>query len=111
MIRLTARRYLLAACNIMRRMCDVNNSSKGETLLLQWLNVVEKTVNTSTSSKLILFFAFTSDLVTDNILRKSKSAHWRISNTDFYFRFEVSEPIVVFDIPFGFVSLPGKGRF
>ncbi len=90
---------------------DVNNSSKGETLLLQWLNVVEKTLNTSTSSKLILFFAFTSDLVRENILRKSKSAHWRISNTDFYFRFEVSEPIVVFDIPFNLSCSSDDGSY
>jgi len=90
---------------------DINNSDKRENLLLQWLKVVEETVDNSSNNKLILFFAFSSDLIKNNILRQSKSAEWRISNTDFYFRFKISEPIVVFDNPFNLSCTSDDGSY
>tara|TARA_B100001142_G_scaffold330275_1_gene397535 strand:- start:10269 stop:14726 length:4458 start_codon:yes stop_codon:yes gene_type:complete len=78
----------------------VNTSNKGEVMLTEWLSVFHKTVEQTTTKKLLLFCAITNDLIANNILRSSKSAEWTVSNTDFHFDFEINEPVIIFTIPF-----------
>jgi hypothetical protein len=90
---------------------SVNNSDKGEILLEEWLKVVEETVDAATTNKLMLFCVFTSDLVSKNILRASKSAQWRVSNTNFHFEFEMIEPVIIFDTPFDLSCTSDDGSY
>ncbi len=90
---------------------SVNNSDKGEGLLLEWLEVVIETVDGTTTNKLMLFCDFTNDLVNENILRASKSVQWKIGNTDFHFEFEVIGPVVVFNTSFDLICSSDDGSY
>ena len=79
---------------------SVKNSNKGDSLLLEWLNIFEETLDRNTTNKLMLFCVFTNDLFNNNVLRSSKAAEWRISNTDFYFSYEMNAPVIIFEYPF-----------
>ena len=57
---------------------NVNNHVKGESMLPEWLGVIDEIVDNTTTKKLMLFCAFTDDLVRENILRKSKAAAWLV---------------------------------
>ena len=50
----------------------VNNHAKGESMLPEWLAVVKQTVENTTTKKLMLFCAFTNDLVKENTLNYFK---------------------------------------
>lgn len=78
---------------------NVNDNVNGDVLLLEWLEVVVEALDVTTTNKLMLFCAFTSDLVSKNILRASNSVTWSVSNSDFHFEFEMIEPVVIFDMP------------
>ena len=78
----------------------IDNSRQGDFLLLEWLNVFNKAIAVNTKNKLLLFCVFSNDLVSQNILRSSKTTHWNISQTNFHFIFDITEPAVVFDTPF-----------
>lgn len=82
---------------------SINNSLNGNTLLNEWLNVMNEIVKYSSSKKIMLFCAFSNDLVTSNIIRNSKSAKWNFSNTDFHFKIESFEPVIIFDTPFDLI--------
>mgnify|MGYP002525281189 CR=1 FL=1 len=73
---------------------------KGDILLLDWLDIIVHMLEENSSKKILLFSRFTNKLVTQNLLRESKSAKWKISNTNFYFAFEMYQPIIVFDQSF-----------
>ena len=85
--------------NFLLTVISVKNSNRGDSFLLQWLDVYERTLDQSTTNKLMLYCSFTDNLVRQNILRSSKSAEWKVSKTEFYFDFQF-EPVVVFDLPF-----------
>ena len=89
----------------------INSGTKGDVLLPEWLRVVEKTVDSTTTNTLMLFCAFSSNLVSENILRSSKSSQWSVSNTDFHFDFEMMEPIVIFDIPLDLSCSTDEGSY
>ena len=57
--------------NFLLAVISVDKSNRGELLLPQWLKVFEKTVDESTTNKLMLFCSFTSNLVSQKILRSS----------------------------------------
>jgi hypothetical protein len=78
----------------------VDNHAKGESMLLEWLNVVEETVKETTTKKLVMFFSFTKNLVAENTLRSSKSANWNVGSAVYNFEFEMIEPVIVFASPF-----------
>jgi hypothetical protein len=78
----------------------VDNHAKGESMLLEWLNVVEETVKETTTKKLVMFFSFTQNLVAENTLRSSKSANWNVGSAVYNFEFEMIEPVIVFASPF-----------
>ena len=63
---------------------NINNNEKGDILLLNWLNIIVQMLEENSSKKILLFCRFTNQLVTQNILRESKSAKCKISNTNFY---------------------------
>ena len=90
---------------------SINSSQKRDVLLLQWLNIVEQTINEATISKLLRLFSFTTDLVSNNTLRSSKSAAWMVSNLDFRFEFEFIEPVVIFDTPFNLSCSTDNGSY
>ena len=97
--------------NLFSTIVIVKNSDKGDVLLLDWLKVFEETLDGSTTNKLMLFCTFTADLVGENTLRESNSAHWKISNTDFHFKFEMIEPVVVFETPFNLSCSTNNGSY
>ena len=86
----------------------VNNHAKGESMLLEWLAVVGQTVAKTTARKLMLFCAFTNDLVNENTLRSSKAATWAVNTDDYRFQFEMIEPIILFNSNFN-LSCTAKG--
>ena len=67
----------------------VNNHVKGKSMLLEWLDVVEQTVENTTTRKLILFCEFTNNLIKRNILRSSRAASWLVNTDDYRFDFEM----------------------
>ena len=85
---------------VLSALMNVNNHAKGESMLPEWLGVVDETVENTTTKKLMLFCAFTDDLVKENILRKSKAAAWLVNTDDYSFDFEMIEPIVLFNSTF-----------
>ena len=78
----------------------VNNHAKGESMLPEWLAAVEQTIENTTAKKMLLFCAFTNDLVKENILRSSKAVSWLVNTNDFHFVFEMIEPIILFNTDF-----------
>ena len=47
----------------------VNNHTQGERMLPEWLSVVEQTLDNTTPKKLMLFYAFTNNLIKENTLK------------------------------------------
>ena len=90
---------------------SINNSLNGNTLLNEWLDVMNEIVKYSSSKKIMLFCAFSNDLVTSNIIRNSRSAKWNFSNTDFHFKIESFEPVIIFDTPFDLICSSDKGSY
>ncbi len=90
---------------VLSALMNVNEHAKGESMLPEWLGVVDETVDNTTTKKLMLFCAFTDDLVKENILRKSKTAAWKVNTHDYRFYFEMIEPIVLFNSNFNFSPL------
>ena len=106
--------------NVLSALINVNEHVKGESMLPQWLGVVDETVENTTTKKLMLFCAFTDDLVKENILRKSKAAAWFVNTDDYSFEFEMIEPIILFNSNFnlscnadgGFYTIEGtRGKY
>ena len=97
--------------NFISTILIVNNSARGEVLLPEWLKVFNATLNKSTSNKLMLFCKFSSDLLTENALRVSNSAKWKVSHSDFHFTFEMIQPVVVFDTPFNLSCSTNNGAY
>ena len=95
----------------MSALISINSSQKRDVLLLHWLDIVEQTINEATISKLLRLFSFTKDLVSNNTLRSSKSADWKVSNLDFRFEFEFIEPVVIFDNPFNLSCSSDNGSY
>ena len=93
---------------LLSTIISVNNSAKGSVILPEWLSVADETVEQTTTKKLLLFCAITTDLVNNNVLRSSKSAQWTVSNADFHFEFEMIEPVIIFSTPFD-LSCSGEG--
>ena len=89
----------------------VNNHVKGESMLPQWLGVIDQTVDNTTTKKLMLFCAFTDDLVKENILRKSKTAAWLVNTDDYRFVFEMIEPIILFNSNFNLSCSADGGSY
>jgi len=90
---------------------NVNNHSKGESMLPEWLGVVDETVDNTTTKKLMLFCAFTDDLVKENILRKSKTAAWLVNTDDYRFDFEMIEPVIIFKSNFNLSCSADGGSY
>ena len=78
----------------------VNNHQNGSSMLPQWLSVFDKTLDHSTTKKLMIFCAFTDNLVKDKVLRSSKTATWSTDADDYSFKFQVIEPVVIFNTNF-----------
>ena len=97
--------------NFLSAIISVKNSNNRYGLLLEWLSVVEETVDNTTNNKLLLFFAFTNNLFIDNVLRSSRSAQWTVNSTDFYFKFEGVEPVIIFDSPFDLTCSSRDGSY
>jgi len=96
---------------VLSALMNVNKHSKGESMLPEWLGVVNETVDNTTIKKLMLFCAFTDDLVNENILRKSKSAAWLVNTDDYHFEFEMIEPIILFNTNFNLSCSANGGSY
>jgi hypothetical protein len=96
---------------VLSTLMIVNNHAKGESMLPEWLGVVNQTVDNTTTKKLMLFCAFTDDLVKQNILRKSKTAAWLVSTDDYHFEFEMIEPIILFNSIFNLSCSADGGSY
>ena len=96
---------------VLSALVNVNNHVKGESMLPEWLGVIDETVCNTTTKKLMLFCAFTEDLVTENILRKSKAAAWMVNNDDYRFEFEMIEPIILFNSSFDLTCSASGGSY
>ena len=93
---------------VLSTLRNVNEHVRGESMLPEWMEVVYQTIDNTTTKKLMLFCAFTDDLVKENILRKSKSAAWLVNTDDYHFDFEMIEPIILFNSDFN-LSCSSKG--
>jgi hypothetical protein len=89
----------------------VDKHVKGESMLPQWLAVIEKTVDNTTTKKLMLFCAFTNGLVKENTLRSSKAVSWLVNTNDYRFDFEMIEPIILFDTDFNLSCTAAAGSY
>jgi len=96
---------------VLSALMNVNNHEKGEIMLPEWLGVVDETVDNSTTKKLMLFCAFTDDLVKENILRKSKAAAWLVNTDNYSFKFEITEPIILFNSIFNLTCSANGGSY
>ena len=96
---------------VLSALMNVNNHAKGESMLPEWLEVIDETVDNTTTKKLMLFCAFTDDLVKENILRKSKSAAWLGNTDDYRFDFEMIEPIILFNSNFNLSCSADGGSY
>ena len=97
--------------NVFSALMNVNDHVKGESMLPEWLGVVDETVDNTTTKKLMLFCAFTNDLVKENVLRKSKSAAWLVNTDDYSFDFEMIEPILNFNTDFDLKCIASNGSY
>ena len=86
----------------------VNNHAKEESMLPEWLAAVEQTVENTTAKKMLLFCAFTNDLIKENTLRSSKAVSWLVNTDDYHFDFEMTEPVILFNSDFN-LSCTAKG--
>ena len=96
---------------VLSALMNVNNHVKGESMLPEWLGVIDETVDNTTTKKLMLFCAFTDDLVRENILRKSKAAAWLVDTDDYSFEFEMIEPIILFNSNFNLSCSADGGSY
>ena len=55
---------------VLSTLMNVNNHLEGESMLPEWLGVIDQTVDNTTTKKLMLFCAFTDDLVKENIFQQ-----------------------------------------
>ena len=97
--------------NVLSALMNVNNHLKGESMLPEWLGVIDQTVDNTTTKKLMLFCAFTDDLVKENILRKSKNAAWLVNTDAYRFVFEMIEPIILFNSNFNLSCSAGGASY
>ena len=97
--------------NFLSSLMIVNKHVKGESMLPQWLAVVDETADNTTTKKLMLFCAFTDGLVKDNTLRSSRSASWKVNTNDYQFDFEMIEPIVFFNKDFNLSCTADGGSY
>ena len=96
---------------VLSALMNVNNHVKGESMLPEWLGVIDEIVDNTTTKKLMLFCAFTDDLVRENILRKSKAAAWLVDTDDYSFEFEMIEPIILFNSNFNLSCSADGGSY
>ena len=96
---------------VLSTLMNVNNHLEGESMLPEWLGVIDQTVDNTTTKKLMLFCAFTDDLVKENILRKSKTAAWLVNTDDYRFVFEMIEPIILFNSSFNLSCSSGGASY
>jgi len=96
---------------VLSALMNVNNHVKGESMLPEWLGVIDEIVDNTTTKKLMLFCAFTDDLVRENILRKSKAAAWLVDSDDYSFEFEMIEPIILFNSNFNLSCSADGGSY
>ena len=97
--------------NFFSAVTSLNNSPRGDDLLLEWLKVFEQTLDGTTTNKLMLFCVFSIDLVNKDILRSSKSVQWSVNNARFNFDFEMIEPVITFDAPFDLECSSDNGSY
>ena len=90
---------------------NINNHARGDVLLLDWLEIITQMLEENSSKKVLMFCRFTNKLINQNVLRASKSAKWEVSNTKFYFAFEMYEPVIVFDQPFDLSCSSDHGSY
>ena len=74
----------------------VSKHINAELLFLEWLVVIDETVENATTKNFIMFCDFTTSLIQENILHSSKSAVWTVNTSDYHFSFEDTEPNVIF---------------
>jgi len=96
---------------VFSALMNVNSHAKGESMLPEWLGVVNETLDNTTTKKLMLLCAFTDDLVKENILRKSKAAAWLVNTDDYSFEFEMIEPIILFNSNFNLSCSANGGSY
>ncbi len=96
---------------VLSALMDVNNHAKSESMLPQWLAVVDETIDNTTTKKLMLFCAFTNGLLKENTLRSSKAAAWLVNTDDYHFEFEMIEPIIVFNTDFNLSCSADGGSY
>ena len=89
----------------------INSFNNKSDVLLEWLSVLDEMVDNTTSNKLLLFFASTTNLLTEGVLRSSKSAQWTVNSTDFHFKFEGIEPVIIFDSSFDLTCSSRDGSY
>ncbi|MAW30674.1 MAG: hypothetical protein CMD15_02035 [Flavobacteriales bacterium] len=87
----------------------INSNKKAD--LLSWLIIVDKVIDQSSVKTAMLFFDFSIMLVDQNLLRSSKSAIWKISNAQYSFNIENSEPVVVFTTPIDIICSTDYGSY
>ncbi len=80
----------------LKSLLVVSKHINAEILFSEWLVVIEKTVENTTTKNLMMFCDFTTILLQKNILHSSKSAIWTVNTNDYHFSFEDTEPIVIF---------------
>ena len=96
---------------VLSALIHVNDHAKGESMLPQWLSVVDETIDNTTTKKLMLFCAFTEGLVKESVLRSSKAASWLVNTDDYRFDFEMIEPIILFNSEFNLSCSANGGSY
>ena len=96
---------------VLSALLNVNNHAKGESMLPEWLSVIDETIDNTTTKKLMLFCSFTDGLVKENTLRSSKAAAWLVNTDDYSFEFEMIEPIILFNSNFNLSCSTGGASY
>ena len=82
--------------NFILSLLEMNKKSYSNDQINDWLFVVDKIVNDFSSKRLLLYFYFSSDLIKDNLIRKTKTTTWGVSSNNFDFKVDKSGPYVSF---------------
>jgi hypothetical protein len=96
--------------DFLKSLIVVNKHTYAKNVFSEWLAVIDEIIKNSTTKKLLLFCAFTTNLVQENTLRSSKSAKWIVDSDDYHFSFEMIEPIVSFSTKLNLSCLADGGR-
>ena len=83
--------------NFILSLIDLNQKNFSDNQINDWLFVVDNIVNDFSSKRLLLYLYFTSDLINDKLIRKTRTTNWGISSYNFNFKIDISGPYIYFN--------------